>query len=171
MLMITSGSPKEPENEQRDAGQSQSSRIWDWNPKQSFAAIGITSAHRCAQGRKSDGLSRSNVPSRGGGADHRWAKGVLGVLRTSEGHLAFSRGHSWSGVAHFFCSFSFLRLTVRRSPARSLSQTSMALPIMLAVIGRPSSLARVRSICNSATNFCCVITGAPGADGERHFKR
>ena len=43
-----------------------------------------------------------------GGAGHRWAKGVLGVLRTSEGHLAFSRGHSWSGVAHFFCSFSFL---------------------------------------------------------------
>src|SRR5215813_15226620 len=64
MLMITSGSPKERENEQQDAGQSQSSRIWDWNPKQSFAAIGITSAHRCAQGRKSDGLSRSNVPSR-----------------------------------------------------------------------------------------------------------
>ena len=30
------------------------------------------------------------------------------MLRTSEGHLVFSRGHSWSGVAHFFCSFSFL---------------------------------------------------------------
>jgi hypothetical protein len=43
----------------------------------------------------------------------------------------------------------------------------MALPIMLAVIGRPSSFARVRSICNSAINFCGVIKG-DWADGERH---
>jgi hypothetical protein len=38
MPMITSGSPKERENEQQDAGQSQSSRVWDTNPKKSFAA-------------------------------------------------------------------------------------------------------------------------------------
>src|SRR5215831_9967596 len=93
------------------------------------------------------------------------------------------RSHTCSALFHF-CPLSrccatrpvegvptsspSIRLTVRKSPRRSLSQTSRAMPIMLAVIGRPSSFARVRSICNSATNFCCVITGAPGADGERH---
>ena len=99
MLMITSGSPKEPENEQQDAGQSQSSRIWDWNPKQSFAAIGspvLIGALRDIRATASRGPMSQAVCGRAG---HRWAKGVLGVLRTSEGHLAFSRGHSWSGVA------------------------------------------------------------------------
>ena len=38
MPMITSGSPKERENEQQDAGQSQSSRVWDTNPMKSFTA-------------------------------------------------------------------------------------------------------------------------------------
>ena len=87
------------------------------------------------------------------------------------------RSHTCSALFHF-CPLSrccatrpvervptstpSIRLTVRKSPRRSLSQTSRTMPIMLAVIGRPSSLARVRSICNSATNFCCVITGAPG---------
>src|SRR5262249_21341918 len=67
-------------------------------------------------------------------------------------------------VAHLFCSFSFLPSLAmlwyppgRACPnfelfdpsdckevaSRSPSQTSMALPIMLAVIGRPSSFARV----------------------------
>ena len=60
-----------------------------------------------------------------------------------------------------------IRLTVRKSPSRSPSQTSMALPMMLAVIGRPSSFARLRSIRNSAINFCGVITGAPSIFPQR----
>jgi hypothetical protein len=93
------------------------------------------------------------------------------------------RSHTCSALFHF-CPLSrccatrpvervptsspSIRLTVTKSPSRSLSQTSMAMPIMLAVMGRPSSFARVRSICNSARNLCCVITGTPEADGERH---
>jgi hypothetical protein len=85
MLMITSGSPKEPENEQQDAGQSQSSRIWDWNPKQSFAAIGspvLMGALRDIRATASRGpMSQAVVAGQTIGGP----KVSLGVLRTSEG--------------------------------------------------------------------------------------
>src|SRR5262249_47528951 len=44
MPMITSGSPKERENEQQDAGQSQSSRVWAPPPRLSY--IGATAPHK-----------------------------------------------------------------------------------------------------------------------------
>jgi hypothetical protein len=95
-------------------------------------------------------------------------------------------------VAHLFCSFSFLpslamlcyppgRACPNFEPFDPFDCKEVAASLTFAnVEGYADHVSRnrqteflgaVRSICNSATNFCCVITGAPGADGERHFKR
>ena len=85
-------------------------------------------------------------------------------------------------VAHLFCSFSFLPSLAmlcyppgRACPNFELFDPSECKEVAVSLgfanfdgsadhvsrDRRPSSFARVRSIRNSAINFCCVITGAP----------